>query len=145
MKTATLTRTRATDAGTEGVLTVDDFSCYTLELPWRDNARGKSCIPAGRYPCRIVRSPRFGRVYGVFGTSPRANILIHSGNFAGDVDKGLRSHVQGCILLGRHMGYIDGQRAVLVSRPVVREFIAHMEGEPFELIVEDNNNADNNP
>lgn len=137
MQTVRLTRQKQTGAGTEGTLGADGFTCRTFELPWRGNIRAKSCIPTGSYVVRIVRSPRFGRVYGLFGTAPRANILIHSGNYAGDVDKGLKSHVQGCILLGKYFGTMDGQRAILLSRPTVRAFMDHMKGEPFTLVVED--------
>lgn len=137
MQTVRLTRQKQTDAGAEGTLGADGFTCRTFELPWRGNIRAKSCIPPGSYVVRIVRSPRFGRIYGLFGTEPRANILIHSGNYAGDVDKGLKSHVQGCILLGKYFGTMDGQRAILLSRPTVRAFMDHMKGEPFTLVVED--------
>lgn len=137
MKTVTLKRLVESAAGTQGSLSTDGFTCKTLELPWRGNIRAKSCIPTGSYVVRIVRSPRFGRIYGLFGTAPRANILIHSGNYAGDVDKGLKSHVQGCILLGKYFGMMDGQRAILLSRPTVRAFMNHMKGEPFTLVVED--------
>lgn len=137
MKTVRLQRLSESAAGTQGMLQTEGFSCKTLELPWRGNIRAKSCIPPGSYVVRIVQSPRFGRIYGLFGTAPRANILIHSGNYAGDVDKGLKSHVQGCILLGKYFGTMDGQRAILLSRPTVRAFMDHMKGEPFTLVVED--------
>lgn len=137
MKTVRLQRLSESAAGTQGMLQTEGFSCKTLELPWRNNIRQKSCIPEGSYRCQITQSPRFGRIYGLFGTAPRANILIHSGNYAGDVDKGLKSHVQGCILLGKYFGTMDGQRAILLSRPTVRAFMDHMKGEPFTLVVED--------
>lgn len=142
MQTVRLIRSRQTDAGTEGTLSTDGFACRTFELPWRGNIRAKSCIPPGSYSVRMVHSPRFGRIYGLFGTEPRGNILIHSGNYAGDVGKGYKSHVQGCILLGKYFGTMDGQRAILLSRPTLRAFMDHMRGEPFTLIIEDQN-ADN--
>lgn len=137
MQTVRLTRQKQTDAGTEGTLGADGFTCCTFELPWRGNIRAKSCIPTGSYVVRIVRSPRFGRIYGLFGTAPRANILIHSGNYAGDVDKGLKSHVQGCILLGKYFGTMDGQRAILLSRPTVRAFMTKLGGASFMLTIEE--------
>lgn len=135
MRTVTLIRSPDTDAGTQGVLVTEGFSCKTLELPWRDNLRQRSCIPLGTYRCQLVDSPRMGQVYGLSGTEPRSHVLIHSGNFAGDVDKGLKTHVQGCILLGKYYGEIDGQRAILLSRPTVRAFMAHLKGEPFNLVI----------
>ena len=139
MTNVRLTRIAESDAGTEGVLQAGEFICKTLELPWRGNVRARSCVPTGSYLAKVVWSPRFGRVYGLFGTAPRSHILIHAGNYAGDIDKGLRTHVQGCILLGRYFGQLGGQRAVLVSRPTVREFMQHMGGAPFTLIIEDHN------
>lgn len=116
------------------------FVCYTAELPWRDNARKRSCIPPGEYPCAIVKSPRFGRVYGLQGVPGRSHVLIHRGNFAGDVSRGFVSHVEGCILLGRKIGRLATpgglQNAVLASAPAVSAFIDHMGGEPFTLVIE---------
>lgn len=136
MKTVRLQRLGETVAGTQGILQTEGFSCKTLELPWRDNLRQKSCIPPGSYRCHLTSSPKFGQAYILTGTEPRSNVLIHSGNFAGDVDAGLKSHVQGCILLGKYFGSIEGQPAILLSRPTVRAFMAHMGGEQFTLIIE---------
>jgi hypothetical protein len=127
-------RDPSTDEGTPGVLVSESFGCRTLELPWLDNARKRSCIPAGVYRCAVVQSPRFGRVYGVQRVPGRTHILIHAGNWAGQIPQ-RRTHVQGCILLGERMGSLSGQRAVLLSRPAVRRFMAAMQGRPFELEV----------
>ena len=67
-----------------------DHICFTVELPWLDNARGKSCIPAGTYPLRWVDSPKFGRRLQVCDVPGRTHILIHAGNFQRNTD--------GCIL-----------------------------------------------
>jgi hypothetical protein len=127
-------RDPSTEEGTPGVLVSESFGCHTLELPWLDNARKRSCIPAGVYRCAVVQSPRFGRVYGVQNVPGRTHILIHAGNWAGQIPQ-RRTHVQGCILLGERMGSLSGQRAVLLSRPAVRRFMAAMQGRPFELEV----------
>src|SRR5512137_107271 len=86
-------RTRMSDQGTEGVLLAPGFSCYTLELPWRDNMSNISCIPSGEYKCVIRHSPKMGNKYWVKKVPKREYILIHSGNFAGDTSKGYKSHV----------------------------------------------------
>jgi hypothetical protein len=127
-------RDPSTEEGTPGVLVSESFGCHTLELPWLDNARKRSCIPAGVYRCAVVNSPRFGRVYGVQNVPGRTHILIHAGNWAGQIPQ-RKTHVQGCILLGERMGSLSGQRAVLLSRPAVRRFMAAMQGRPFELEV----------
>ena len=70
--TAILQRTQTSDQGTLGTLTSGAFRCYVLEPPWRDNARGLSCLPPGAYPCIWHHSPRFGWVYKLQNTAPRA-------------------------------------------------------------------------
>lgn len=135
--TAMLIRLRRSDHGTEGLLICRNFHCYSMELPWRDNQRNISCIPEGNYPAHIRISPKFGRVYWILEVPERAYILIHSGNWAGDITKGLKTHTYGCILLGKYSGYLQGQRAVLCSRPTVTKFINLLQGKPFSLNIID--------
>jgi len=132
-----LCRLRRSDQGTEGVLLFNQTHCYTLELPWRNNQRQISCIPPGNYDVEIRLSNKYGRIYWVRHVPNRSYILIHSGNFAGDVKKGFKTHVMGCILLGKVMGYLGGQRAVLNSRITVRAFMESMDYEPFKLRIEE--------
>ncbi len=133
----TINRIRTSDHGTEGLLIVPllGFTCRTLELPWRNNQRGRSCIPAGEYPCALVNSPKYKSIYHIKDVPSRSHILIHSGNFAGDVEKGFKTHVEGCILLGKKAGELSGQRAVLTSRPTVRRFMERLHGMPFTLTI----------
>lgn len=133
MHNVTILRIRKSNHGTEGVLVFDDFKCFTLELPWRNNEKNISCIPAGTYDVTIRISPRFGRVYWVLKVEGRTYILIHSGNWAGDVEEGLNTHTNGCILLGTKRGYLAGQRAVLLSRKAIRQFIEKLQGYNFKL------------
>jgi hypothetical protein len=137
MKDVFLIRTVTSDQGTEGFLTQLEtgFFCRTLELPWRDNKRSISCIPAGKYVVKIRQSNKYGKIYWVTKVPDRSWILIHSGNWAGDTEKGFKTHVQGCILLGRKHGYLAEQRAVLTSRPTVKEFMRKMNYESFKLNV----------
>ena len=126
------------DQGTLGILSTDGFQCYTLELPWRNNQAGVSCIPSGEYNVEIRLSPKYGRIYWVTNVPNREWVLIHSGNYAGDVEKGFKTHVRGCILLGQKKGYLGGQLAVLNSRVTVRSFMEFMNYEPFNLIIHEN-------
>lgn len=122
------------DQGTFGSILVRPmFRCCSLELPWRGNKPNVSCIPKGVYSCKIRKSPRFSSVYWVTEVEGRSWILIHSGNFAGDIEKGFKSHVAGCILLGKYFGVLGGQRAVLLSRPTVRRFGAALNWDDFNL------------
>jgi hypothetical protein len=134
-KLVRIRRTRTSDQGTEGILLAPGFSCYTLELPWRENKSNISCIPIGQYNCEIRKSPRMGNKYWVKKVPKREYILIHSGNYAGDVNKGFKSHVNGCILLGLEMGFISGQRAILNSVIAGRRFMEAMDFDPFILRV----------
>lgn len=129
-------RLPGSDDGTPGDLYIDGrWFCHTLELPWRDNAPRVSCIPPGSYRIAVKNSPRFGRVYRLSDVPGRSEILIHSGNWAGDVALGYRSHVQGCILLGNRRGMLDGQTAVLVSKPAVTAFMERLEYKPSEIVI----------
>lgn len=135
-----LARLKTVDQGTTGVLLAPGFSCYTKELPWRDNQQGRSCIPAGDYEVTLHDSPRFGKTYWVRNVPGRSSILFHAGNLAGDIGIGWKTHSEGCILVGKKLGSLDiggGKRqdAVLLSRPTHRDFMATMGGMNFTLRV----------
>lgn len=135
MKTVYLLRTRTSDQGTEGTLLTDGFICKTLELPWRENRQSISCIPSGEYNVVIRKSPKYGSTYWVTKVPNRSYILIHGGNWAGDTKKGFKTHVNGCILLGKSHGFLSDQRAILNSRVTVRKFRNTMVDKPFLLKV----------
>jgi len=79
--------------GVQGILRCGEFSCFTLERPWRDNQRRVSCIPAGTYKGRVLPSPRFGiDLPELLDVPGRDQILIHPGNTIDDTE--------GCILIG---------------------------------------------
>ena len=137
MRQVELFRLRRSDQGTEGMLVTEDFKCRTLELPWRDNQRQISCIPPAEYKVDMRLSNKYGRVYWVREVPNRTYILIHSGNYAGDKSKGFKSHVMGCILLGKKSGYLGGQVAILNSRIMVRAFMEELEYEPFNLRIQE--------
>lgn len=134
-RAVTIKRDPSAPDGTFGVLTVGDsgFSCYTGEIQWLNNERGFSCIPEGSYECAVANSPKFGAVYHLVEVPGRSEILIHKGNYVGDWGRGLKSDSEGCILLGRAIGEIAGQKALLSSRDALLAFMAEMENEPFTL------------
>ena len=139
-----LFRTTTSDQGTEGILATDGFFCKTLELPWRKNQRSISCIPSGEYTVKIRKSPKYGTTYWVTNVPNRSYILIHPGNFAGDTKKGFKTHVNGCILLGKNHGFLGNQRAVLSSRTTVRKFRNVMKDKTFKLTIVGGGSLDNN-
>jgi hypothetical protein len=118
----TLTRFGSTPFGTFGNLEVGGKVFYTVERPWLDNEKGKSCVPLGHYSLvwqptttPVPASYEGGTWYLNGGTvtaghtgAHRTRIAIHIGNVSEDV--------QGCIALGRALGYVRDRWAVTASR-----------------------------
>jgi len=69
--TVNLVRLRKSDHGTEGILSFRHFSCFTMELSWRDNRKNISCIPPDIYHVQIRVSPYFGRLYWISGITEK--------------------------------------------------------------------------
>lgn len=108
----TITRGPSTEKGTFGVLDIDGIPfCVTCELPWKDNAPRRSCIPTGTYECKSYTSAKYPNVWQVMDVPNRDKILIHQGNTINDI--------QGCILVGRSFTEIKGLPAVAPSKPVL--------------------------
>ena len=98
--------------------------CETLELPWRDNYRGISCIPEGAYLCKLGYSPsRKHDVYWLQDVPGRSDVQIHIGNFPRDI--------RGCILVGRERGV----NQVVHSRVAFGKFMERMGGKDFTLTI----------
>lgn len=123
--TLILERQSTSDQGTFGRLHgTGNTALWVAELPWRDNAKGRSCIPAGAYRVEHLSRSASGKyhdVYHVTEVEGRTGILIHSGNFAGDRMQGWRTHSWGCLLPGLRAGELNNgygrdQQAVLASR-----------------------------
>jgi len=118
-----ITRFDSGDQGTFGILTLEDFFAWTCELPWRDNQPFVSCIPVGDYEAVPYISRHFGKVYLILHTGIRIGILTHSGNVGGDKSLGFLTHTLGCILLGKYLGRLMRQKAVLFSKPIMNRFL----------------------
>lgn len=134
---ATLRRLTMGDAGTFGVLEVNGREYKTGELPWRDNKRGKSCVPAGVYNVSWEPSGKYGHKYKLQSVPDRSHILIHAANFVGDEDLGLMAQVDGCIALGSAISELEGQMAVRGSKDAVKSFEDLMGRKPFTLEIID--------
>lgn len=100
--------------------------CCTLEPRDLDNRQNISCIPVGRYTCRRRISPRFGETFEVCAVPDRENILFHPGNTSKDTS--------GCILLGRGVGIVGGQRGVSDSRTACGEFLRLLTGKDHAVL-----------
>ncbi len=85
------------ERGTNGALFFQgQFVCFTIELPWKENARNVSCIPDGRYELKLWFTDRFKHHLVIQGVPGRSGILIHTAN---DALKELR----GCIAPVTHL------------------------------------------
>ena len=120
--------------GTFGVLLGDGDEPFalTLELPWRNNEVGKSCIPAGTYTCKRVLSPKFGNTFEVTNVQGRSHILFHRGNVDDDT--------HGCILVGEKFeSWADKSVSIQASAEGFKEFLFRLEGkDEFQIEITDN-------
>ena len=87
------------DNCTLGILKIDGFSCFTLELPDKNNEPDISCIPRGRYGYYKRNSPKNGNVLELRNVPDRTFIQVHAGNFT--------RQIQGCILVGESIKFLD--------------------------------------
>lgn len=119
MKDLTLIRVAQTAQYTFGRIEDPEHRvlCVTLEEPWRDNANGISCIPAGKYHGWKRLSPKRGYVVPELKDVPdRTNVQIHCGNTLEDT--------LGCILVGTDYaakGTIGGSKAAFEKLMAVLE------------------------
>jgi hypothetical protein len=85
-----LSRTYFSD-GTNGKLDCEGrFVCYTIELPWLNNAKKVSCIPEGEYVLKERYSKKFRWHIEVADVENRSFILFHPANNA-------QKELNGCI------------------------------------------------
>ena len=103
------------DDHTRGTLYVNGTMFRTLEPPWLNNQKNKSCIPEGNYEWELRESPKFKKHILIKNVQNRNLILIHVGNTTLDT--------QGCILIGKKAGKIQGKEAVLNSRTALDELL----------------------
>jgi len=112
-----ITRTTYDAKSTVGTVRVVDkgqtlFNGWSLELPWKDNRNGESCIPAGDYLGLFTDSPKFKRkVWLVHAVPKRSGIRVHSAAIAID-------HLLGCIAIGMGVRDVnkDGSTDLLRSK-----------------------------
>lgn len=86
--------------------------CYTLELPWKDNQNDISCIPTGIYECKRFSNAKYKNHFQITNVPNRTGILIHSGVH--------HKHTTGCVLVGKEVGWYNGDRAVLGGLDALR-------------------------
>ncbi len=127
---------RLSDDGTEalGRLYVFEglnkiFECCTLELPWLNNLQNHSCIPPGKYDCRLSMSAKFGReTFEILNVPKRAGIRIHKANYF--------DQLSGCIAIGSDFKDLnnDGFLDVVESRITEEKLISILPTQ-FKIII----------
>lgn len=129
-----LLRTENSEDGVFGVLTIgSELTLHTMEDDWKENARRKSCIPAGTYRLRRTMYHKHGyETFEVSGVPDRSRILIHPANTEEDVE--------GCIGVGLRRGTLTvpdedtpghppkAKRAIVSSRQAFDLFMRIMQG-----------------
>jgi len=93
-----LKRIESNKIQTTGILTIIDevgkvvFKCKTLELPWLDNHKSKSCIVKDTYSVKQKTSKKYGKHFHITEVEDRTNISITSGD--------LNTKIKGDVLIG---------------------------------------------
>lgn len=101
------------DVSLAELIVIDDkkqtFSCRILELPWKQNERRVSCVPAGTYKMVLEESPRFGQLlWELKGVPNRSECKFHVANFV--------RQLHGCFAPGDRFLDIDGDGIIDVAR-----------------------------
>ena len=131
-KKALLVRTDEDNDQTLGVFIFESkegkkIKLFTMELPWKNNARSISSIPKGTYKVITTMSPRFKKdMWLLLDVPGRDGIRIHSANYARELN--------GCIALGMSKSDIDGDGNIdiVASKKAMDLAFEHL-GESFEL------------
>ena len=124
-------REEFTEESTIGNLYLDgEWLCDTLELPYIDNQKSISCIPAGQYKVRLrLARESATRNYLhllVEDVKDRTYILFHRGNAAKDT--------RGCILVGIGREQNRVKNSTLAMELLVKE-ILNLGGTNINLII----------
>jgi hypothetical protein len=120
-----------TEVSTIGNLYLDsEWLCDTLELPYIDNQKSISCIPAGQYKVRL-RTARESATRNylhllVEDVKDRTYILFHRGNAAKDT--------RGCILVGIGREQNRVKNSTLAMELLMKE-ILNLGGTNINLII----------
>lgn len=100
--------------GTFGKIQIGGKTFYTCEPPWENNLEFASCIPEGKYGLKRDRHGEYQFFTLTNLPSNRMGIEFHVGNNKDDTE--------GCILVGKSLGYVRGHWAVINSKAAMREF-----------------------
>lgn len=127
-----ITLQRLSDDGikTLGGLIFDNvLIAVTVERPWKNNERQKSCIPVGEYRCVPENHPTKKQVFRLQKVPNRDGILIHIANSV--------TEIQGCIAPGLAIldSSIPEKYGVANSAFAMKKLIEVTDFKPFVLRV----------
>jgi hypothetical protein len=131
LKFARLKRTISNSKQTLGQLDIFSgeqvqFSCKTLELPWKNNEKSISCIPEGKYTVIKRVNERFNKHFLLQEVPNRDYICIHAGNYI--------NQTHGCILAGLDHKDIDNDGFLdVTSSKIAIEKLYAILPEKFEI------------
>ena len=116
--------------GTNGeIVKAGESICYTIELPWKNNAHQISCIPEGKYLLINRYTKELGWHLQVLNVPDRSGILIHAANVA-------LKELKGCIgpvsALTKHGCGTNSRKAL---KKLIAEILEVSENEPVYLII----------
>lgn len=120
--------------GMYGELSYRDFTCATMELPWRQNAPWWSCIPAGAYPIKRGTFSRGDQGAGypdfeLTGVPNRSAIEMHA---AERVD-----NLWGCIAPAYVLRLEAGEWVIRESRAALRDLLSAFRGDEGLIVIND--------
>jgi Family of unknown function (DUF5675) len=137
--TITCYRTEVSERGSFGEVRDESmkFLMYTGEHAYQQaDGSWAPKVPAGTYVCQrgthMIPTGESFDTFQVMDVPGHTGILFpHPGNNP-QVDS------DGCFLSGRSLGFLDGKRAVIISRPAYESFMAAMgTTQSFYLVVTD--------
>lgn len=135
MQTLSIFRTIKTPKNVLGFGTLTDknnkilFNFVSLELPYLENKKQISCVPAGTYRAYKTKSPSKGNVLYIQNVSGRSSILVHVGNYSKDT--------KGCILVGKNIDFSEGinEHFITSSKITMDKILELCENELFIKII----------
>lgn len=133
MKRLKIKRVVSNEKGVFSVLVYNNAPfAVTAERADLCNTADVSCIPAGKYICRLLPSSRHGMCWHVMNVPNRTDILFHKGNIPSEDS-------EGCVLIGESFDILFDQQAVLNSLHGYNDFMNILMNETeFHLTIEEN-------
>jgi len=139
MKYLEIFRLEFSNDGVFGIIKYDNkilHSLYSLELPFNDNKKYISSIPAGEYKALVSTSERLGDTIELLEVPNRTDIMFHVGNTIDDL--------KGCIGIGnrirnnmKNSRRVMRDRGLSHSKPAMKRLIKLIGRDTFMVRIHD--------